>query len=40
MGFTVLSSSTGPVRPLVSDTYLIQPDEKVQLGFVADSPGD
>lgn len=40
MSFTVLSSSTGPVRPLVSDTYLIQPDEKVQLGFVADSPGD
>ncbi len=40
MSFTVLSSSTGPVRPLVSDTYLIQPDEKVQLGFVADNPGD
>jgi FtsP/CotA-like multicopper oxidase with cupredoxin domain len=40
MSFTVLSSSTGQVRPLVSDTYLIQPDEKVQLGFVADSPGD
>lgn len=40
MSFTVLSSSTGPVRPLVSDTYLVQPDEKVQLGFVADNPGD
>ena len=40
MSFTVLSSTAGPVPPLVSDTYLIQPDEKVQLGFVADSPGD
>ena len=40
MSFTVLSSSTGPVMPLVSDTYLLKPDEKVQLGFVADNPGD
>ncbi|RVD30806.1 multicopper oxidase family protein [Mesorhizobium sp. M4B.F.Ca.ET.017.02.2.1] len=40
MSFKVLSSSTRPVQPLVSDTYLIQPDEKVQLGFVADNPGD
>ena len=40
MSFTVLSSSTGPVRPQVSDTYLIQPDERVQLGLVADNPGD
>ncbi|MBN9244731.1 MAG: multicopper oxidase family protein [Mesorhizobium sp.] len=40
MSFTVLSSSAGPVRRLVTDTYLIQPDEKVQLGFVADNPGD
>ncbi len=40
MSFTVLSSSTGPVPPLVTDTYLIQPDEKVQLGLVADNPGD
>ncbi|THF57842.1 multicopper oxidase family protein [Ollibium composti] len=40
MSFTVLSSSAGPVMPLVSDTYLLQPDEKVQLGFVADNPGD
>lgn len=40
LNFTVLSSSRGPVLPLVSDTYLIQPDEKVQLGFVADNPGD
>ncbi|AZO27055.1 MULTISPECIES: multicopper oxidase family protein [Mesorhizobium] len=40
MSFKVLSSSTRQVQPLVSDTYLIQPDEKVQLGFVADNPGD
>jgi len=40
MSFTVLSSSAGPVMPLVSDTYLLQPDEKVQLGLVADNPGD
>ncbi|TIU34126.1 MAG: multicopper oxidase family protein [Mesorhizobium sp.] len=39
MSFKVLSSSTRQVQPLVSDTYLIQPDEKVQLGFVADNPG-
>ncbi|NLS03095.1 multicopper oxidase family protein [Rhizobium sp. P32RR-XVIII] len=40
MSLTVISSSTREVRPLVSDTYLIQPDEKVQLAFVADNPGD
>ncbi|MGX5801492.1 multicopper oxidase family protein [Bradyrhizobium sp. Arg314] len=40
MSFKVLSSSTSAVQPLVSDTYLIQPNEKVQLGFVADNPGD
>ncbi|WP_292307844.1 multicopper oxidase domain-containing protein, partial [Mesorhizobium sp.] len=40
MSFKVLSSSTRAVQPLISDTYLIQPDEKVQLGFVADNPGD
>ncbi|TIX08096.1 MAG: multicopper oxidase family protein [Mesorhizobium sp.] len=40
MSFKVLSSSTRRVQPLVSDTYLIQPAEKVQLGFVADNPGD
>jgi FtsP/CotA-like multicopper oxidase with cupredoxin domain len=40
MSFTVLSSSTRQVLPLVSDTYLIQADEKVQLGLVADNPGD
>ncbi|MDM9619859.1 multicopper oxidase family protein [Rhizobium sp. S96] len=40
MSFTVLSSSTREVMPVVTDTYLIQPDEKVQLAFVADNPGD
>lgn len=40
MSFSVLSSSLRDVMPFVSDTYLIQPDEKVQLGLVADNPGD
>jgi len=40
MSFKVLSSSTRPVQPVISDTYLIQPNEKVQLGFVADNQGD
>jgi len=40
MSFRVLSSSTRQVQPVISDTYLIQPNEKVQLGFVADNPGD
>jgi FtsP/CotA-like multicopper oxidase with cupredoxin domain len=40
MSFKVLSSSTRQVQPLISDTYLIQPNEKVSLGFVADNLGD
>jgi FtsP/CotA-like multicopper oxidase with cupredoxin domain len=40
MSFTVLSSTTGPIQPFVSDTYLVQPNEKVQLGLVADNLGD
>ncbi|PTE11384.1 multicopper oxidase family protein [Mesorhizobium helmanticense] len=40
MSFKVLSSSTRQVQPMISDTYLIQPNEKVQLGFMADNPGD
>jgi FtsP/CotA-like multicopper oxidase with cupredoxin domain len=40
MSFTVLSSSVREVMPFVSDTYLIQANEKVQLGLVADNPGD
>ncbi len=40
MSFKVISSSTRAVMPLVSDTYLMQPDEKVKLALVADNPGD
>jgi len=40
MSFKVLSSSTRQVQPLISDTYLVEPNEKVSLGFVADNPGD
>ncbi|MBY3582593.1 multicopper oxidase family protein [Rhizobium bangladeshense] len=40
MSFTVISSSTREVMTLVSDTYLVQPDEKVQLALVADNLGD
>jgi FtsP/CotA-like multicopper oxidase with cupredoxin domain len=40
MSFQVLQSTTGPVRSLFSDTYLIQPDERVRLGLRADNPGD
>ena len=40
MNFKVVSSSTGTVAPLISDTYLILPDERVQLALVADNPGD
>ena len=40
VNFKVVSSSTRQVLPLVSDTYLILPDEKVHLAVVADNPGD
>lgn len=40
MVFRVLSSSAGPVPPLVSDTYLMAPDERIRLGLVADNPGN
>lgn len=40
MSFKVLSSSKRQIQPQITDTYLIQADEKVQLGFVADNPGD
>lgn len=40
MSFKVLSSSQGAVRPIFTDTYLIQPDEVAELGLVADNPGD
>ena len=40
MSFTVMSSTTRTVMPVISDTYLIDPNEKVQLALVADNPGD
>ncbi len=40
MSFTVLASSTREVAPQVTDTYLINANEKVQLALVADNPGD
>ncbi|MGF9692695.1 multicopper oxidase family protein [Rhizobium sp. 0TCS1.26] len=40
MNFQVVSSSVRPVSPLITDTYLVLPDEKVQLALVADNPGD
>ncbi len=40
MNFKAISSNKREVRPLVSDTYLVLPDEKVQLALVADNPGD
>lgn len=40
MNFKAISSSKRPVQPLVSDTYLVLPDEKVQLALVADNLGD
>jgi FtsP/CotA-like multicopper oxidase with cupredoxin domain len=40
MNFKAIASSKRTVQPLVSDTYLMLPDEKVQLALVADNPGD
>lgn len=40
MNFVVLSSSMRSVQPFVTDTWLMMPDEKVELGLVADNPGD
>ncbi|MGC4406720.1 multicopper oxidase family protein [Rhizobium rosettiformans] len=40
MNFKAISSNKREVQPLVSDTYLVLPDEKVQLALVADNPGD
>jgi len=40
LSFRPMNSSKQAIRPHVSDTYLIQPDEKVQLALVADNPGD
>ena len=38
--FRPMNSNKQTLRPHFSDTYLIQPDEKVQLALVADNPGD
>lgn len=40
MNFQVLASNARTVSPLISDTYLVLPDEKVQLALIADNPGD
>ncbi len=40
MNFKAISSNKREVQSLVSDTYLVLPDEKVQLALVADNPGD
>jgi len=40
MNFKAITSNKREVQPLVSDTYLVLPDEKVQLALVADNPGD
>ena len=40
MNFTVLRSTREEAPKLISDTYLIFPDETVQLGLVADNVGD
>lgn len=40
MSFRVLSSSKREVMPLISDTYLLLPDERVRVALVADNPGD
>lgn len=38
--FRPMNSNKQAIRPHFSDTYLIQPDEKVQFALVADNPGD
>ncbi|WP_156318649.1 multicopper oxidase family protein [Rhizobium sp. AAP43] len=40
MNFKAIASNKREVPPLVSDTFLVLPDEKVQLALVADNPGD
>lgn len=40
LSFKPLNSNKQAIRPHFSDTYLILPDEKVQLALVADNPGD
>ncbi|MGX5721819.1 multicopper oxidase family protein [Shinella zoogloeoides] len=40
LAFRPMNSNKQAVRPHFTDTYLILPDEKVQLALVADNPGD
>ncbi len=40
LSFRPMNSNKQTIRPHFSDTYLILPDEKVQLALVADNPGD
>lgn len=40
MNFVVLSSNMRTVQPFVTDTWSMLPDEKAELGLVADNPGD
>ncbi|MDQ0317457.1 multicopper oxidase family protein [Amorphus orientalis] len=40
LAFKPIRSSDGPVAPRYTDTYLINPDERVQLALKADNPGD
>ena len=40
LAFRPMNSNKQTIRPHFSDTYLILPDEKVQLALVADNPGD
>ena len=40
LAFRPMNSNKQAIRPHFSDTYLILPDEKVQLALVADNPGD
>ncbi|KQW32249.1 copper oxidase [Rhizobium sp. Root274] len=40
MNFKAVDSNKQVVQQQVSDTYLVLPDEKVQLALVADNPGD
>lgn len=40
LSFKALQSTNGPVMAHFTDTYLIRPDETVQLALKADNPGD
>ncbi|MCO6186476.1 multicopper oxidase family protein [Rhizobium sp. L1K21] len=40
LSFKVLQSTDHEVMPIYTDTYVVQPDEVVQLALKADNPGD